>query len=60
MAAVTDAGASAAGRSYGTPAYRGSVLILLTLVYTLNFIDRNLLSVIAQPVITTFNLSDTE
>jgi MFS family permease len=50
----------AAGRSYGTPSYRGYVLILLALVYTLNFIDRNLLSVIAQPVITTFNLSDTE
>ncbi len=50
----------AAGRSYGTPAYRGSVLLLLALVYTLNFIDRNLLSVIAQPVINAFNLSDTE
>jgi MFS family permease len=35
-------------------------LLLLALVYTLNFIDRNLLSVIAQPVINTFNLSDTE
>jgi MFS family permease len=48
------------GQSYGTPVYRGSVLILLTLVYTLNFIDRNLLSVIAQPVINAFDLSDTE
>jgi MFS family permease len=50
----------AAGQSYGTPGYRGFVLLLLALVYTLNFIDRNLLSVIAQPVINTFNLSDTE
>jgi MFS family permease len=50
----------ATGRSYGSPVYRGSVLILLALVYTLNFIDRNLLSVIAQPVINAFNLSDTE
>jgi len=50
----------AAGRSYGSPSYRGYVLILLALVYTLNFIDRNLLSVIAQPVINAFNLSDTE
>ncbi|MDZ4739818.1 MAG: MFS transporter [Alphaproteobacteria bacterium] len=56
VAVADDAG----GRSYGTPAYRGFVLILLTLVYTLNFIDRNLLSVIAQPVITAFNLSDSE
>ena len=50
----------ASGRSYGTPAYRGFVLILLALVYTLNFVDRNLLSVIAQPVINAFNLSDSE
>ena len=49
-----------AGRSYGTPAYRGFVLLLLMLVYTLNFIDRNLLSVIAQPVINAFHLSDSE
>lgn len=50
----------AGGQSYGLAAYRGYVLILLTLVYTLNFIDRNLLSVIAQPVISSFNLSDSE
>ncbi|MGQ0533543.1 MAG: spinster family MFS transporter [Caulobacteraceae bacterium] len=36
------------------------MLGVLTLVYTLNFIDRFLLSVIAQPVINAFNLSDTE
>ena len=57
-AAVADA--AAGGRSYGQPVYRGFVLILLTLVYTLNFIDRNLLSVIAQPVINAFNLSDSQ
>ena len=59
-AASTTAAGDAAGRSYGQPAYRGFVLIVLTLVYTLNFIDRNLLSVIAQPVISAFNLSDSE
>ena len=58
--ASTAAVPGAAGRSYGAPSYRGYVLVLLTLVYTLNFIDRNLLSVIAQPVINAFNLSDTE
>ena len=58
--AVEAAAPGAAGRSYGAPAYRGFVLLLLTLVYTLNFIDRNLLSVIAQPVINAFNLSDSE
>lgn len=52
--------AEAGGRSYGAPAYRGYVLLVLTLVYTINFIDRNLLSVIAQPVIHSFNLSDSE
>ena len=57
---IATAAPDAAGNSYGEPAYRVYVLILLTLVYTLNFIDRNLLSVIAQPVITTFNLSDSE
>lgn len=58
--ASTAAAPDAAGRSYGEPSYRAYVLVLLTLVYTLNFIDRNLLSVIAQPVINAFNLSDTE
>jgi len=58
--ASTAVAPGAAGRSYGSPSYRGYVLILLALVYTLNFIDRNLLSVIAQPVINAFNLSDTE
>lgn len=46
--------------SYGTPAYRFYVLFMLTLVYTLNFIDRNLVNVIAQPIITEFHLSDTQ
>ncbi|MGD9964989.1 MAG: spinster family MFS transporter [Hyphomonadaceae bacterium] len=50
----------ATGASFGTPSYRAYVLGVLTLVYTLNFIDRFLLSVIAQPVINAFNLSDTE
>jgi MFS family permease len=62
-AATSAAAASQAeigGRSYGTATYRNYVLGVLTLVYTLNFIDRNLLAVIAQPVITAFNLSDTE
>ena len=60
---MTDAVAGAGGaeaKSFGAPAYRGYVLIALTMVYTLNFIDRNLLSVIAQPVITTFGLSDSQ
>ena len=61
VAPSTPAGeAPAGGQSYGTPAYRGYVLISLTLVYTLNFIDRNLLGVVAQPIIAEFGLTDTE
>lgn len=48
------------GRSFGAAPYRGYVLVTLTLVYTLNFIDRNLLSVVAQPVIEAFDLSDSQ
>lgn len=48
------------GTSYGTKPYRAYVLISLTLVYTLNFIDRNLLGVVAQPIISEFGLSDTQ
>jgi MFS family permease len=50
----------ASGQSFGSPTYRAYVLVALTLVYTLNFIDRNLLAVIAQPVINTFKLSDSQ
>ena len=58
---AANAGAQPAGGvSFGTPAYRNYVLLALTLVYTLNFIDRFLLSVIAQPVINAFNLSDSQ
>ncbi|MBI1362121.1 MAG: MFS transporter [Alphaproteobacteria bacterium] len=58
--AVPAGDAPAGGTSFGTPAYRGYVLIVLTLVYTLNFVDRNLLTVIGQPVTNAFGLSDTE
>jgi MFS family permease len=57
---ATVATADVGGRSYGSASYRGYVLGILTLVYTLNFIDRALLGVIAQPVISAFGLSDTE
>jgi MFS family permease len=60
LATVAAAGAPAAGTSYGSPSYRLYVLLVLTLVYTLNFIDRNLVNVIAQPIIVEFGLSDSE
>jgi predicted MFS family arabinose efflux permease len=46
------------GEAFGTPAYRNYVLIALTLVYTLNFIDRILIGVVAQPIIDEFKLAD--
>jgi MFS family permease len=48
------------GTSFGTTGYRYYALMVLTLVYTLNFIDRNLVNVIAQPIITEFGLSDSQ
>ncbi|WP_084399762.1 spinster family MFS transporter [Henriciella aquimarina] len=45
---------------FGTKGYRSFVLISLMLVYTLNFIDRTLITVVAQPIINTFELSDTQ
>lgn len=43
---------------FGTRGYRFYVLIALMLVYTLNFIDRTLITVVAQPIINEFGLTD--
>ena len=43
---------------YGSKGYRSYVLLVLMIVYTLNFIDRNLMGVLAQPIINSFGLSD--
>jgi MFS family permease len=45
---------------FGSKGYRTYVLIALMLVYTLNFIDRTLISVVAQPIINEFELNDTQ
>ena len=45
---------------YRSKAYRTYVLVALTLVYTLNFIDRNLIGILAEPIIVSFSLSDTQ
>ena len=45
---------------YGSSSYRHYVLILLMLVYTLNFIDRTLIAVVAQPIIESFQLTDAQ
>jgi predicted MFS family arabinose efflux permease len=46
------------GQAFGTPAYRSYVLLALTFVFTLNFIDRILIGVVAQPIIDEFQLKD--
>lgn len=45
---------------YGSASYRHYVLILLMLVYTLNFVDRTLIAVVAQPIIESFQLTDAQ
>lgn len=61
IAPSTPAGsAPAGGQNFGTSGYRGYVLLSLTLVYTLNFIDRNLLGVLGPPIVAEFGLTDTE
>ncbi|GAB5459016.1 MAG: MFS transporter [Henriciella sp.] len=64
MATATDTASSQAGasfgQSYGTMGYRTYVLTSLTLVYTLNFIDRILIGVVGRPIIDEFSLSNFE
>ncbi|MGB2074501.1 MAG: spinster family MFS transporter [Henriciella sp.] len=45
---------------FGTKNYRTYVLLVLMTVYTVNFIDRTLIAVVAQPIIESFDLSDTQ
>ena len=43
---------------YGTKGYRTYVLLTLTLVYTLNFVDRILISVVGRPIVDEFQLTN--
>ncbi len=53
--------ATAQADATGKPsAYRYYVLFALLVVYTLNFLDRQFLSVLAEPVKTSLHLSDTQ
>ncbi|MEZ5953172.1 MAG: MFS transporter [Hyphomonas sp.] len=45
---------------FGSKGYRMYVLLSLMMVYTLNFIDRTVLTVVAQPIINTFGLDDAQ
>ncbi|WP_173202868.1 hypothetical protein [Sphingopyxis sp. BSNA05] len=46
------------GLAYRSDGYRNYVIISLMLLYTLNFIDRILIGVVAQPIIEEFKLQD--
>lgn len=46
------------GQSFGSPGYRTYVLLTLTFAYTLNFVDRILIGVVAEPIIKEFALAD--
>ena len=43
-----------------TPAYRRYALIMLTVVYTTNYVDRQILSILLQPIKMELHLSDTQ
>ncbi|MEL6830010.1 MAG: MFS transporter, partial [Pseudomonadota bacterium] len=60
MSATTADTADGHITGYGSKGYRSYVLLALMVVYTLNFIDRNLIGVLAEPIIQTFNLRDTQ
>lgn len=49
-----------AAEGHGSSTYRGLVLLMLLLVYTFNFIDRQILGILAVPVQAELGLSDTQ
>lgn len=59
---MADAGREAAATSgrIESAGYRGLVLVMLLLVYTFNFIDRQILGILALPIKAEFQLTDTQ
>lgn len=55
---ATPSSATNTGLSFGNVGYRTYVLISLTTVYMINFLDRILISVIGRPIIEEFGLSN--
>lgn len=54
---MTDA-AAPAFQGYGTKAYRAYVLFVLVIIYTFNFIDRLLISIVQEAIKTDFGVSN--
>lgn len=53
-------GAAPAAQGHGTPGYRAVVLAMLLLVYTFNFLDRQILGILAVPIKADLGLTDTQ
>jgi predicted MFS family arabinose efflux permease len=51
---------SATQQGHGTPGYRAVVLAMLLLVYTFNFLDRQILGILVQPIKADLGLTDTQ
>lgn len=56
--AASHAPGAGTGQGFGSAGYRNYVLFMLTFAYTLNFIDRILIGVVAEPIIKEFQLAD--
>ena len=59
MTVQNDAVSSGAGVSAGfSPAYRHYILAILTLMYVVNYLDRQILAILLQPIKAEFGVSD--
>ncbi|MEQ9142837.1 MAG: MFS transporter [Parvibaculaceae bacterium] len=52
--------AASSAASFITPAYRRYALGILTVVYTVNYVDRQILSILLEPIKVDLSLSDTQ
>lgn len=55
-----DATQAASTQGHATPGYRALVLAMLLLVYTFNFLDRQILGILVAPIKADLRLSDTQ
>lgn len=55
---MTEASAAPSFQGYGTKAYRAYVLFVLVIIYTFNFIDRLLISIVQEPIKAEFGVSN--
>lgn len=58
--APTEAARGSGRLTSATPGYRAAVLAMLLLVYTFNFLDRQILGILVQPIKAELGLTDTQ